>query len=336
MSRLATIYDPPRFQSARRTGDWFEGWYFKLVDAATEHPLAVIPGVSHDESGGTSHSFVQLIRPGGAVRYLRFPYEAFRWSKDRFEIRVDENTFSSLGLRLDLPATDDGPAVSGEIEFGRLSPWPVTLLSPGIMGWYRFVPRMECYHGVVSMDHALSGGLDWGGQKLDFTDGRGYAEKDWGTGFPSSWLWAQSNHFLDPAGTRLHGVSLTLSIARIPWLGSSFTGHIAGLLEGGRLHRFTTYTGSSLTALEFASGGTAVTIEDRRHILTVDIQGSTPGELKAPRMGAMTGRADEALDASLHVTLRTKDGVDVFAGTGSPAGVEMMNDRDELRVTSSP
>lgn len=335
MSRLATIYDPPRFQSARRKGDWFEGWYFKLVDAAAEHPLAVIPGVSHDESGGTSHSFVQLIRPGGAVRYIRFPYEAFRWSNDRFEIRVSENTFSSEGISLDLPATDDGPAVSGAVEFGDLSPWPVTLLAPGIMGWYRFVPRMECYHGVVSMDHTLSGTLDWGGKDLDFTGGRGYAEKDWGTGFPSSWLWAQSNHFVGPTDTRLDGVSLTLSIARIPWLGSSFTGHIAGLLEGGRLHRFTTYTGSSLTALEFAPGSAAVTIEDRRHILTVNVQGSTPGALKAPSRGAMTGRADEALDASVHVTLRTTGGVEVFEGTGRPAGVEIMNARGELEVTSS-
>lgn len=335
MSRLATIYDPPRFQNARRTGDWFEGWYFKLVDAAAGHPLAVIPGVSHDESGGTSHSFVQLIRPGGAVRYIRFPYEAFRWSEDRFEIQVGENTFSAQGIRLELPATDDGPAVSGAIEFGDLSPWPVTLLSPGIMGWYRFVPRMECYHGVVSMDHALSGTLGWGGQELDFTGGRGYAEKDWGTGFPSSWLWAQSNHFLSNEGTRLDGVSLTLSIARIPWLGSSFTGHIAGLLEDGRLHRFTTYTGSSLTGLEFAPGSASVTIEDRRHVLTVDVQGSTPGALKAPRLGAMTGRADEALDAAVHVTLRAKGGAEVFAGVSRPAGVEIMNSRGELEVTSS-
>jgi len=27
----------------------------------------------------------------------------------------------------------------------------------GIMGWYRFVPFMQCYHGVVSLNHKLNG-----------------------------------------------------------------------------------------------------------------------------------------------------------------------------------
>lgn len=330
MSRLQTLFDPPRFQSANRKGGWFEGWYFKLVGPDGKNPIAVIPGVSNDPEGGTSHSFVQLIRPGGAVRYISMPFDAFSWRDDRFEVRVGDCLFSSAGVELDLPATDDGPAVKGAVRFGPLSQWPVTTMSPGIMGWYRYVPFMECYHGVVSMDHSLDGSLAWGAESLDFTQGRGYAEKDWGTGFPSSWLWAQSNHFEDPAGVPTPGVSLSCSVARIPWLGSSFVGHIAGLLIEGRLLRFTTYTGARLTELSFRTGGAHLVFEDKAHRLSIEVDGAVTGALKAPQHGKMTARADEALDASVRVLLSDRSGTTLFEGTGKHAGVEIMNQRDEL------
>ena len=156
-SRLATLLHPARFQSAHKADRWFEGWYFKLVDDRCSRALAVIPGVSRDEQGGTSHAFVQLIEPGGHVRYIRYPFDAFAWAEDRFEIAVGANRFSASGIELDLPAEGAHPPVRGAVAFDGWSPWPVTLASPGIMGWYRYVPRMECYHGVLSLDHALSG-----------------------------------------------------------------------------------------------------------------------------------------------------------------------------------
>jgi hypothetical protein len=48
---------------------------------------------------------------------------------------------------------------------------------------------------VVSMDHQIQGRLKLGGKQLDFSDGQGYIEKDWGKYFPSAWIWGQSNHF---------------------------------------------------------------------------------------------------------------------------------------------
>lgn len=330
MSRLRTLLDPPRFQSADRTGGWFEGWYFKLVGRDGTPALAVIPGISHDATGATSHSFVQLIRPGGQVGYVRMPFDAFSWRDDRFAIRVGGSTFSAEGLELDLPATDEVPRISGRVDFGALSRWPVTLTSPGIMGWYRYVPRMECYHAIVSMDHELTGSLSWGTETLDFSGGRGYAEKDWGTGFPSAWMWAHSNHFSGLDGRDRPGVSLTCSVARIPWLGSSFVGHIAGLLVDGRLYRFATYTGSRLTDLDIGIGRARVAMNDKRWCLEVEVDGARSGALKAPVDGVMSGRADESLDATVRVSLTDMRGVELFRGVGAHAGVELMDPRGEL------
>lgn len=327
MSRISALYHPARFQSHTRRDGWFEGWYFKLVDADGRHPVAVIPGVSRDEAGGTSHAFVQTIRAGGTARYHRFDFDAFAWSDDRFSITVGDNRFDEAGLHLELEGD-----LAGEVAFGTWVAWPVTVLSPGIMGWYRFVPRMECYHGVLSLDHTLDGVLsEGGGDPLDFSGGRGYTEKDWGTGFPSSWVWAQSNRFTDERGRARPGVSLTASVAKIPWLGSSFVGHIAGvLLDTGELVRFTTYTGSRLEAVETGGGSARVVVADRRHRLEITLSGARTGALKAPSLGAMTGRADEALDATVEIRLTDARGGTRFSGIGTCAGAEIMNERDEL------
>ena len=174
---LRRLWTPAMYQGGTRDGR-FEGWYFKAVDASGTVPFAVIPGVSWDEAGGTSHAFVQVVRPGGATAYLQYPADQFHFDRHRFGVTVGPNYFSAAGATLALDC--EGIRVSGELRFGPWRPWPVRLLVPGIMGWYRFVPRMECYHGVCSLDHAVDGALVIDGQSVVFDGGRGYVEKDWG------------------------------------------------------------------------------------------------------------------------------------------------------------
>ena len=35
-------------------------------------------------------------------------------------------------------------------------------------------------------------------KKIFFHGGKGYTDKDWGTRFPTTWIWLQSNHFQVP------------------------------------------------------------------------------------------------------------------------------------------
>ena len=76
--------------------------------------------------------------------------------------------------------------ITGSISYTSLDRYPYSWFNPGIMGWYSFVPFMECKHGVVSMFHSLKGGLQIGDRYVDFNDGTGYIEKDWGRSFPES------------------------------------------------------------------------------------------------------------------------------------------------------
>jgi len=320
---LRRVWAPELYQGGARTKDYFEGWYIKCVDGAEEHPLAFIPGVSHDAAGGTSHSFVQVVKAGGETTYLEYPLEAFAYDRQRFEVRVGPNVFSAAGVELDIDR--DGIEVRGALHFGPWRPWPVTLAVPGIMGPFRFVPCMECYHGVCSLDHSVGGTLTVDGVRASFDGGRGYVEKDWGRSFPSSWVWAQSNHFDRP------GISVSVSVAKNHWMGSSFVGFIAGVLIDGTLYRFTTYTGAKLTAFASWECCARMTYADKDFRLDVEVDGAVPSALKAPRHGRMVARADESLGATMRATLtRLSDGEVLLDDCGLFAGVEVMDQLGEL------
>ena len=48
------------------------------------------------------------------------------------------------------------------------------------MGPFRFIPFLQCRHGVVSMSHKTKGSIQINGDSINFHGGRGYAEKDCG------------------------------------------------------------------------------------------------------------------------------------------------------------
>ncbi len=348
MGRLSRIWNPAEYQGGSVSRRYFEGWYFKQVDAAERDIVALIPGVSYSADGSKSHSFVQLISTVGEAHYFMLPAEEFEalpaaGGKDptsvrgaSFGIRVGRCTFSDTGMSLDLadPPSGDAPGrtLKGEIGFGRWSPWPVSTFSPGIMGWYRFVPRMETYHGVLSMDHEVTGWLEIDGRRITLDGGRGYVEKDWGHSFPSSWIWAQTNHF-GPMGSPRPSTSLSVSVAKVPWMTGSFVGHIAGLLLDGELHRFTTYTGAKLTSIETGHNEAHLTLADKREEIELHIRGCAAAILKAPVLGEMEGKDAESLGGTIDVELRALRGGRaeiVFADTGRLAAIEVMNDADEL------
>jgi hypothetical protein len=290
---------------------YFEGWYYKLVSPDEKTAIAVIPGISRGEKPQDQHAFIQLL-DGKACRtfYYDFPVDDFQPDDRDFALQLGANFFSRDTLRLDLPE------LKGELRLHDLHPWPRSLGAPGIMGWYSFVPFMECYHGVVSLHHHLEGQLALYGEPIDFSGGIGYGEKDWGRSFPSSWIWMQSNHFgLDEP------TSLMVSVARIPWLGSHFVGFIAGFLFRGKLYRFATYLGTRLE-VAIVDRHADIRLTNRGYRLEVSGQPAEGGNLVSPIQGEMTGKVNESLQGQLHVRFYLQDQL-VFEGTGQHAGLEV-------------
>ena len=158
MPDLRSIWRPALYHGHGKRPPFFEGWYFKLVDAGEQHRYAVIPGVFIGSEPGASHAFVQTLDGAtGATAYHRYPFEAFQAARDEFDIRVGPNHFRADRIELDIDRPEG--RMAGELRFSGGTPWPVTLTSPGIMGPYAFAPFMECYHGVLSFDHSIAGQL---------------------------------------------------------------------------------------------------------------------------------------------------------------------------------
>jgi hypothetical protein len=318
------VLRPAGYHGAGRTSRYFEGWYVKLVDARKDARLALIPGVFlAPQPDGPHEAFVQVLDGvTGRSWYTSYPLSEFTASSDHFAVQVGPNRFSTGGVQVDLP--DAG--LVGRVDFEQpLDPWPVTLRSPGAMGWYAWVPFMECYHGVVSFGHGLSGTLRHDGRTLDFGGGRGYLEKDWGQAFPSGYVWMHSNHFTDP------GLSLMASVAIIPWLRGSFQGLLIGLRQGSALHRFASYTGARVRSLRIDDERVHLDVggRDGKHL---SIAATRPGGafLHAPVRTEMHKRVEETLSAQLHVTLRDSSGAVLLDDVGACGGLEVHGDLDRL------
>jgi len=231
-------------------------------------------------------------------------------------VQIDANIFSDQGIHLQLPN------LKGSLQFSHQVPWPRSISRPGVMGWYSFMPFMQCYHGLVSMDHNLRGSLELGDTLLDMDSGKGYIEKDWGSSFPRSWIWTQCNHY---QGQKL---SVMASVAHIPWRNSFFIGFLALIWTGQKLKIFTTYTDAQMKA-EIGVETVTLAFQDRREKLEIRAIQAPGAVLKSPIDGEMKGKVNESMQAIHEVTYRRADGTRLIA-QGTSAGLEVAGDVDEL------
>ena len=325
LADLRAVWRPAMYHGHSQRRNFFEGWYYKFVDATEQHVHAVIPGVFLGKDESTSHCFVQVLDGAtGQSTYHRYPLDQFWASDHELDLRVGPNRFFLDQMRLNID--DDTRTLYGEVHFAGMTPWPVALTSPGIMGPYTFAPFMECYHGVLSFDHAVRGSLAMNGRRVDFDGGRGYMEKDWGRAFPQAWVWGQSNHF-----DRVHaGTSITVSVATIPWLRTSFRGFIIGLWHERQLYRFATYTGAQITHLRLTDTHVILRVEDKHHRLEVEATRSEGGLLHAPYRTDMLQRVTESLTASIAVKLSDQADNVIFEGVGRHAGLEINGEIQQI------
>jgi len=320
---MTVIWKPALFQGRNKKKNYFEGWYFKSVSADEESAYAIIAGLSIT-SDITSHAFVMIMDSRKQkLYYAEYPLNEFWANDEKFEIKIGKNIFSLDTIHLDTHT--DNQDITADLTFKNIIQWPVTRSSPGAMGWYRFIPFMECYHGVLSFDHSIHGYIEINGKKIDLTNGKGYIEKDWGSSMPSSWIWMQTNHFDE------EGISLFGSIAKIPWLHNYFTGYIFGLLYKGHLYKFTTYTGAKVVDLTVSKEKIEIKLEDKSYQLEIQARRTEGVDLPAPKLGEMTAKVNESLKSDINIILSNKDtGQVIFSGNGRNSGLEFVGDIEEL------
>lgn len=320
---MTVIWKPEVFQGSGKTKNYFEGWYYKLVSKDEKNAYAIISGISLT-GDSKSHSFVMVLDARKQKLYSQeYPLNEFFADKKSFKIKIGRNCFTKNYIHIEMNPESD--LITADLHFQDITPWPVTTLSPGVMGWYRFIPFMECYHGVLSFNHTISGLIEINNATIDLTNGRGYMEKDWGSSMPSSWIWMQTNHFNED------NVSLFGSIAKIPWLHNYFTGYIFGLFFKGELYKFTTYNGSKITELMVSREKIRIKLENRNYQLKIEALRTEGVDLPAPKMGEMISKVNESLKSEINLELMDKKlNKIIFFGKGKNSGLEFVGDTDEL------
>ena len=313
---LSRLRDPAIFQGNLEKQGYFEGWYFKQV-GLNGAKIAVIPGISLSKD---SHAFIQVFEGSSDKSYyFEYPIDEFRPEKNPFTVTIGDNRFGYDGIELNLE-----DSITGSLSYSNITHYNWNWNERGVMGWYGYAPFLETYHGLLSLDHRVNGAISINGCEHIFREGRGYIEKDWGKSFPSSWIWIQSNGFSEV------GASIMLSTAVIPWLSSSFIGHLAVIRFNNRTINLSTYRGGKITRLEKTENGVFLRVQTKNYVLEVQAIKGDSVSLKSPVKGLMTGRTIESLNSILEVQLTDKNGNVLFSDTGHDAGLEIMDDKDEL------
>jgi hypothetical protein len=306
-----------------RKQNYFEGWYYKLIDEPRKNVLAVIPGISIGESLQDAHAFIQVIDAiKSKSEYYRFPYGEFHTDKRNLNFQIGPNEFSDHELKIDLGCSSS--KIGGNLSFNNMVKYPKSFLNPGIMGPFSFIPGMECYHGIVNISNRISGALTINGQQIDMTNGEGYIEKDWGRSFPKSWIWLQANHFEGNKGTFM------FSIACIPWLGKSFTGFLSFLKTEDRFYKFATYNGSKRKQIRFKEDILEVSLENSQYTLDFTAKYSKGGILKAPKNGLMERDIEETITAEVTLHLYSSQKQTIFLGGSKFVGMEIAGSLDDI------
>lgn len=309
------VFKPEVFQGNLKKTNYFEGWYFKNVSLDKNMIYSFIPGVSLDKKD--PHAFIQIIDGiTHKTHFVRFDIKDFFTSKKEFFVTIGNNEFSKDYICLDIDTEDI--KIKGTLEYSGLSRLPATIASPGIMGWFSYIPFMECNHGIVSADHSIQGDLQINGVKCDFTGGRGYIEKDWGRSFPEAWIWMQCNNF------KSDKTSIFLSIAKIPWLGHHFMGFICFVYINGVFYKFATYNGAKIKFLNFSESVLLVSLVSRKYKLVIKAKRIGGGNLKAPETGNMSRIIKESVNSEVEFELFRNNGGLIQRGEGQAAGLEII------------
>ena len=321
-NKIQALFNAEQYHGWGKTSKYFEGWYYKVINAKEDKAFAFIPGIAMDENG-EQQAFIQVLDGKKLTAiYHKFDARDFIPQPNKFQVQIAQNSFERSKIQLDLPE------LKGTLTFHNQRPWSNTWYSPNIMGPFSFVPFMQCYHGILSMDHSIKGSLNIKGEALDFSGGRGYMEKDWGRSFPSAYIWLQTNHFSEP------NISLKSSIANIPWLGTSFIGYIAGVWLFDRLIEFTTYNFTKLRKCFADQQKVELVMENNQYRLEILAHREAATALASPIGGFMDGRIEESMTANIEVQLYDKKSQKVLLeDTGRNAGLEVAGKVEEITIT---
>lgn len=319
---IKKIKFPILFQGTLKKKNYFEGWYYKHISKDEKKLLIIIPGISLFSQD--LHSFIQYVfiefKKEDEIKmyngYIKYPFESFSYYDNPFKICIGKSQFSESEINLNI--SDDKINIKGLLKVSGMKPIKKSLLYPNIMGCFAYIPKMECYHGIISMNHKVHGKVLINENIYDFDEGKGYMEKDWGTDFPKEYVWLQCNNFSDS------DTSLFLSIANIPFLKTAFRGYICNFLYLDEEYRFATYTRSRMSIKYLDEKSIRVELDSSKATLYVEAIINDTCDFIAPRNGKMDSSIKEGFLGEIKIFFHDKINQKTYESKSKKANIEIV------------
>lgn len=293
-----------RYQN-KKTKNYFEGWYTRLVDKSQNINIAIIFAITKNEKD--AHSFIQVYDGVKLTNtYYRFAESDFSYINN--EARIKNNVLSPSKLQLDVGNTNI------DVTFNNTMKIKKHFGFQSAMSYMKHFP-LVCFQEVNILDGQYSGQIT-SDKKSVKTSGSLYMEKTYGYKFPKKWMWIQGNHFDQE-------VLLSLSVGYIPILGFYQKGFFAIVSHNEKEYRFGSFNLAHIK-IDKTNDIITVTVKKRRLKLIVEIINQDPVKLVGPiDKGEMVLDVFESINATATVTL-FKGKKQLFKTKGTHIGFEDM------------
>lgn len=315
MKKLLLIKNPELFQGEKylsKNKNYFEGWYFKNTNH--KNVISFIPGININRK--EKKAFIQIITIDSSY-YVNYNFDDFSFHFNPFYIKIGDNYFSKDRIHIDIKDISQNLTIYGDIKYRNNMNIKSNWYSPNIMGPFSYISSMECNHAILSMKSKTDGFITINNKDINFDNGVGYIEKDWGCSFPKTYIWHQANEF------QKKKAAFMISIANIPFKFFHFRGLICSLIVKNKEYRFATYNNTKIKRYEVNDNLINITLKKGKYYLFIESKSNQGYKLAAPVKGKMNKDITESISSIVTVILK-KGNKTIFSDKSINCGLEIV------------
>lgn len=259
----------------------FEGWYFRVVNR--ELSVAVIIGIA--KTIEKQVAFIQVFHTlSQKMERVSYDMAEFQYQDIPFMVTIKKTILKKHYVHIE----DKDLSVVLDLEIDMPKYIKSSTYAPTIMGPFAYFKNMECNHAITNLKSHTTGYMEYQDKRYDI-DGTIYQEKDWGSSFPSKYIWIQSHCCQEKEAM------LFLSCATIPLKKVHFTGVIMTLIIDDREYHIASYYGAYIMKTRKIGNHYELYIKQGKYLIKCYLRMGETFVLDAPKDGQMIRQIEESL-----------------------------------------
>lgn len=184
----------------RKGEDWYEWWYFKLIDPKTKTPFYFVYGVVNPwDISQKKESSRAMVSIGDFSNHTmmtqNFSPKSFSASRERPLVSIGEYNLAT-DQKIEGFIFQNGYYARWNLKIKKIRGWQA-------MGWGMPLKVFNIWWYPAQMDATFSGTIEMNGKVYEIEDADGYQDRNWGTSFPKWWYWMVSNSFVENENSSL-------------------------------------------------------------------------------------------------------------------------------------